>query len=579
MRLLRRTYLSSIRKKDELEAIVPRRFTPLFWPTMLTFSIAITGFVAWLLLGTLPVNVNVKGVVIPLGGVREIATNDSGIVSWQGAQVGDDVRAGELLFKVRNVVAETSYLAARETYLANSLALDRERLAVREEQKHSAARLTALRSATQEQLSASRLVEQAMDKAVDQFLERKLAALNNEYGTSQTLNELVNSFNDGLEKLAERGVVSQRQVIQNLERQAIVERSFSQVDIDIIQTDLEEQRFQIELNSIREKISRLEIEISRYEDEIVDGQNLLSLKLAELDASKLSLVQTLLQAEQRYWHASNVYAPYDGSLLATNRGVAQAVGTSESIALINLSSQEQKLLLIISPRAFSGSFDLAINDKSASVELPAVSDHTDLAKKIQSALVRILGTTHVSVEARGHDRFVIGADDNSRSELLQLRLADVRLEDAGGLSVFSSLLEIGDSWSPKHLINVGIVSEKNAKRIRPGAKTHVKPDYEPAMIGAEITGRIETVSTFVQTSLQIEGLIGSSELSQQLLASQRGAIVTIALDQTEDGNPLWVRGPPEHPLSIGTTTESRIQVGSVSPFRVLVPFIANLFDL
>jgi len=574
MRLLRKSYLASALKRDELEAVVPRRYSSLFWPAMLTLSVFFAGLTAWLLLGSLPITAEVRGVIMPLGGIREISNRESGLVTWVGAQVGSEVKVGDLLFRIRNEEAQLEYVAARDNYIFQRKALERERIAFQEKKSNDTKRLELLRQTTSDRLLEAQEIKIAMDVAVDRFLDKKLAALVEERESSKHLTELIGTINDSMSHLVESGVMSKRQVIQNLEQQGAIERILSQVDVNIFQTDLEAQRLNLELNSVRSDISRLSDDITRLNDQIKDGQNQLSLKLAELAVRDLALEQSLLNAERRVWHSTHVLAPYDGQIMAVKRGVGQTVDANSSIGLMNLSAQKQRLLLVLSSNSFAGFLDFSIGERSAKFTYNSI----DRAEALHTTLSFLMESFDFTVEPRGLDTFIISSGSSNWSKLSRLRLNVSSLKDSMGLPVFSSLVEIGSTWAPDRLVNVGIIPAKHGKQVRVGAVANMKPDFEPAMIGAQASGRVTSVSALVQTSIEIEGLVGSSELADRIFGQQPGSIVIIALDQNEDGDPIWIRGPPEHSLTIGTTTRSRIEIQTISPLRVIVPFFARLFE-
>jgi multidrug efflux pump subunit AcrA (membrane-fusion protein) len=541
---------------------------------MLTLSVFFAGLTAWLLLGSLPITAEVRGVIMPLGGIREISNRESGLVTWVGAQVGSEVKVGDLLFRIRNEEAQLEYVAARDNYIFQRKALERERIAFQEKKSNDTKRLELLRQTTSDRLLEAQEIKIAMDVAVDRFLDKKLAALVEERESSKHLTELIGTINDSMSHLVESGVMSKRQVIQNLEQQGAIERILSQVDVNIFQTDLEAQRLNLELNSVRSDISRLSDDITRLNDQIKDGQNQLSLKLAELAVRDLALEQSLLNAERRVWHSTHVLAPYDGQIMAVKRGVGQTVDANSSIGLMNLSAQKQRLLLVLSSNSFAGFLDFSIGERSAKFTYNSI----DRAEALHTTLSFLMESFDFTVEPRGLDTFIISSGSSNWSKLSRLRLNVSSLKDSMGLPVFSSLVEIGSTWAPDRLVNVGIIPAKHGKQVRVGAVANMKPDFEPAMIGAQASGRVTSVSALVQTSIEIEGLVGSSELADRIFGQQPGSIVIIALDQNEDGDPIWIRGPPEHSLTIGTTTRSRIEIQTISPLRVIVPFFARLFE-
>lgn len=579
MRLFRKSFLANIANNDELETIVPRRYTPLFWQTATTGMFALTGFTIWLLLGSLPVYVEARGVILELGGIREVSSSGSGVIIWQGPRVNDHVLAGELVTRVRNVLAEATYAAAREKFTVESQALARERYSVLQAHDYEVRKFEAQKRSEIERRAGAQAVESQLTAAISAFLAQRKISLSEQQDTALKLSPYVDSAETGISTLGERGLLSQRQVLLNLEQIAAIEQRISRLEVEAAEIAIEAQRLTRDLNSVRAAIATHSIEINRLDDSIKDSGNRLLQRLAELDVRLLALEQSLLNAEQRLWFGSNIYSTYDGTLLALQRSIGQTIDANVSVALMNLSRQEQRLLLIISPLAEEGDLEFSIADEIAHFDYNASATMDETASALQEALAQLLPDAELTVEAREDDRFVIGSDPAHNDALLQIRLYRSALRDPMGLKVFSILLEVGDNWSPEQIVNVGIVSEKDSKRINIGAKSLVRPYSEPALIGAEISGTVGYIGAFVQTAIEIEGFIGSRELSNRLLGGDRGTVVIVNLERDLSGNLTWVGGSPEYPASVGATTHSRIEVASVAPIRVLIPWFAQLFDV
>lgn len=527
-RLLRRSFLVNVNQQDELELVVPRRYAPAFWPTMFTIAFLLAGLTGWSSMTRIPLTVEAKGVVLPIGGVREVVVGEAGHIVQRPVTTGDQVRAGQLLFRIREPGNLPGYDQARQRYHADMATILSERSAVEHEHRRNVAQLFLKITATRASRDERRRIEAEMEATLE---------VTQKHG-----------------ELFEKGVISHREYVARM---------------------LEEQRIQLELRKIRDEIAQRDQEIIDAEGQVHQAAERRTVALSQLDGKELTARQTLLDAERRLWLAENVISQYDGEVIALKRAVGQTVAPSDQVALIDLRTQRQKLLLVASPSAVSGEIAVSLEDKTEKIAFTQGLSEA-FASALLGALTKLIPDVEVSLEAF-EDRIVIWTEGGGQAQLRKLRLSIAALEDFDGTPVFAHLQMIGDDWTRGEWVNLALIDSGDAKRIRPGAPVLVKPDSEKTLVGAQIEAQVRSVGDYVATSIEIEGLVGSSELARNLLGSQKGVVIIVGLLRDHDGSFLWRNGPPESSVSVGLTTSSLIQVETTSPVRVIVPYIFDLF--
>jgi len=402
MRLYRKAFLTQAREHDDLEMVVPRRHTPLFWPFMLAVSVSMTAFFAWCLLARLPLIVEAKGIVMPLGGVREVSTVGQGLVTQRMVANGERITAGQLILTLNNPERQATYETARRHFEAARRAADVERAAIGHKRDRDIAMVDQQLAAAKESYDRLLSIREKMSKAVGSDLTEQAQARQADKASLQDLARSYEELLIGLRSLKDQKLVAGKDVIAAMENQTMTVRALTKNSADTSRANVDEQRIRFEQSNIADAVERLATQIADLSRQYPDIADKYELEQNQLELRQLAEREKLLDAERLAWWNTYAFSPYDGTTIAVNRTVGQTVGGNAPIALINMSTQRRRWMLVISDRAYSGDLRLRLGNSSADVSLVSgnlkafrAALSTSIAQLISSsAEVRISGDDH-----------------------------------------------------------------------------------------------------------------------------------------------------------------------------------------
>jgi multidrug efflux pump subunit AcrA (membrane-fusion protein) len=577
VRLFRKSFLAHVREQDELEFVVPRRYTPLFWPMMATLSICATAFFAWCFLARLPLIIEAKGIVLPLGGVREVVPVGQGFVAQRKVAGGDTVKAGELLLALDNPERRAAYESARRVYVAMRAANDQQRAAADGKRDRALATLDRKLAAAKESYDRLFTIHDNLALAVGDYVIKQTESLKIEIDSLQRLAHSYEELRIGLETLRAKNLVGRSELISGIDRQSQTIRSLAGTTVEASKAGVEEQRMRYEQNNIGDGIARLRTEIADISGQFVQVADDYGLEITQLRLRDLSEREKLLDAERLLWWNTFVLSPYDGMMVAVNKSIGQVVAANSPIGMISIASQHRRSMLMLSDRVRSGAIRLGLGGASVEISLRDGDPVSSIKSALLDALSRLAPASRFTVT--GDDRrFVIAGDsDDDAGQLERLSLQHFDLIDAEGLPVFAMILTIGDEWTSGKWVNLAIVRTQDAKRIPIGANALVKPDYEVPMIGAKLRARVRSVGEYASTSIESEAMIGSQELGKMMSESgSGGTVVVLDFERETNGQFQWSGDAPKIPIAIGATTVSRITVETMPAINLIFSFFARI---
>lgn len=575
-RLFRKQFLLDLqRNDDELELVVPRRYLPVFWLMVSTVSVLLAALATWGFTARIPVHVSAQGMVLPLGGVREVVSFGQGQIV---ARPGGDRRfyqAGDMLLRISHPTSAAAYDDARKKYLEEKAVLTNERISAREKYANRQKNLSIQLENVRDKISMLTTIARDFENAIANYRQAEESLLNAQQDATASLKESYDELVEGLRELREKRFTSARDLTQFEQGRTSALVSLSDIAINISRAPVELQRLLREHGEIRERIAAGLAREKELIGERREARNAYAVELSQLTLREVESRNTLLDAERKLWMISNLFAPYDGNLVAMKKAIGQTVAENEPVALFNMAPQRLKLMLVLSPRAVRGSLSLAWGGNKVRVSL-AGGQIDAFRKDLGEALSRLIPQMRFDI-AGSEERIIIIPHQDDAAIPGNLRLAELKLLDSEALPAFAILLVVGDEWQSSDLTTVALLQPEDAKRVRPGHRALVKPDYESTLIGTRLEARVASVSDYVATSLEAQALIGSAEIAGIVSDDKAAVPAVLRFERDETGDLKRRGGELDVPLSIGTTATVRIHVKTAAPITILLPFLIDLF--
>ncbi|MEJ6706262.1 MAG: hypothetical protein QNK49_01030 [Porticoccus sp.] len=430
-------------------------------------------------------------------------------------------------------------------------------------------------SSIQESLSSLQKLKSALEQAVLKHEKKEAFILSSQQRDAEFVADLYQGMASNSQLLFNENLVSDYDYASLQSNRVSALRSLSSIDLDISNFRLNKLKYEQELNEMNSNINQelaLELEIKRAQKEAfyeVELQN------QDVNLRIMEARHELLRAEGLLWNTLNIFSRYDGQIMSIKKAPGQHINTGESVALLNITSQKQKLFLIISPRANTGYLEIGFQGKVATI--PFQKNPVALAKNIKLALAEIMPVQDIDIRVVDGN-MVIGSLNGGFSTLQNITLRKGTLKDRFGVPAFSDLIEMGVDWNEQGLTAVATLSPADGKRVKVGDSVLIKPDYEKSLVGTQVRAKVYAVSNYVATAIQAQAIVGSEELSQTLMGEGGRILAFLELERKLNGDLILDGDVLSRPLTAGTFTTNYIVVDVESPINILLPFYANLFD-
>lgn len=556
--------------------IVPRRYAAFFWPLTFTIIFALAGLVSWGFLTEIPLTVKARGMILPIGGIRELTSTGAGVVASRDAVNGQQVQAGELLITLYDPNLEAEYQKATDSYLSTikHLALQ-EGIALRQRDRTINEKQSLLRSAEEQYLLLQNL-QLAFSASIENLIKIEQESLQDQEDTLENVLISYNKLVEGLTALKRKGYLSETKYVDRLDTYGKTLRTMSELKLRYPKAVVERNRMEQELNQLLEKDSQVKARIRSLQGSMENAREDYQIAMGELALKRLDSRQQLLDAERLLWLNTHLISPYIGKLLSVNKTIGDVIKRAENIALLDMQRQERMKMLVISPSAYSGTIRMRTLNGEVQAELKAANKQA-LFDDLFAGITQLFPNLKLKMQTFD-ERMVLMVEQGDASLLNQLELVTFNLKTLNDLQAFCLLSTIGDSWQQDELVNIAVVRAKDAKLVEPGATALIKPDYEKTLLGSKVKATVTSISNYSVTAIEAEALIGSRELAQQLMGDKGGLFTILKLTTDVAGNLQWHGTPSVIPLGVGTTTETSIEVKALPPIEIIIPFIADLFS-
>ena len=577
-RLFRISYLKGASNElDDVAYSVPNRRMSYYWITLFVLSLGITVVVGWLMLARIPVTIQANGIIMPLGGIRELSSLGAGLVKEQVVETGSKFKVGDVVLKMSAPTSTAAYQQSYNMYRSSAEFVHEQLAASHEEYEKR-------RSQLLEQVETNNRTIARLERIKSNYataLQSKEAAIGEILASQEVASKAVEQmFSERLqhtEQLKSKNLISQQAYIDfALRRTQAISSTVNVIELRE-QIKIDRERAQRELSDISEKIDNQKSDLLGIE---VNLDKLLSTRKQETFQANQTLIEQaneLVNTERSLWLSENVMAPYDGVVVALKVRPGEQLDSGDKIGLVSLTEQSRALMLLMSPAASTGSLTLELGQSR--VPLRYSSSPESFSREISKSLVELFPNQSFVVTEKGN-RFIIASKDaKDIGRIDELRIADSDIRDINSVPVFASIMGIGDDWRDRELTMIAQLRKEDGRRVQQGQEVYIQPNYENSFIGGEISGRVARVGKYLTTPFETEALVGSAQLPEELSRGSRSSVFTaiIELDRADSGD-LIVKGPPlTRPLTPGVLASAKITLEARSPMGIIVPFYADLF--
>jgi multidrug efflux pump subunit AcrA (membrane-fusion protein) len=575
-RLFRADILSNLNNQaDDLSIIIPDRHISHFWPVVFVVSLGMVFIFSWFLTAGVAVTVESPGILLHLGGIREIVSTSEGVVIYRRALDNDNVQSGDIILKTSYPALIKVHGDDRRQYLLQKEILVLEKKSNIQNNNNKNKALEKKISSAQESLASLIKLKNTLEKAVLKHQKKETSLLSSQQADAEFIAELYQKMESNLQILFDENLISDYDYA-NLESHRVSSlHSLSAINLDISSSRLNDLEFEKEINRLQSSINQevaKEIELKRAHEEAFYE---VALQKKDINLKMMTARDELLRGESMLWYKLNVFSPYDGQIISVKKAPGQYINKGESVALLNITSQKKKLFLIISPRADSGYFEFGFKGKVATV--PFQKDSVALAENLALALSEIMPAQDINIRV-ADGKVVIRSPNGGFNSLQHLTLRNAALKDNDGVPAFSDLIVMGADWSEKGLTAIATLSPKDGRRVKVGDSVLIKPDNEKSLVGTQVRAHVYKVSNYVATAIQAQAIVGSEELSQTLMGEGGRILAFLELDRKPNGELILDGDVLNRPLTAGTITTNYIVVNVESPINIVLPFYADLFD-
>ncbi|MGB0893760.1 MAG: hypothetical protein ACPGUD_05080 [Parashewanella sp.] len=566
-RLFRKSFIDEYEKQQSLAVILPERAFRFFRPITYLFSFALFTILLWLFFAKIDVHVKAKGMILPIGGIRESISLGNGRVIKTYQYANGKIESGDPILTLTDPVAEQAYLSAKSIFKARQAEIEadeRKANAKYNEQiflyhtkiqnsQDSIARLKELKSTFELVLANYQRIGQTTDKSSKADLRKT--------------KQLYQKYISKLKLLKSKGYSSDNTLIPIISKYNSLAQSLSTLEQAEPKLNLNITQQQQQIASLDDDIATQETELKADKNTTEQAKFELSSALAKIAFEQQQAIQKLITLEHKNWVEHHIFTEYDGKLIDTKKRVGQVVSKGETISLLSVSVQQKKKMLIISPHARKGSIHLDIDGQNKNIFFDN-DTNIEVMKSIQQQLMSINNIDSVKIK---HNAVVFNT--NSKP----ITISQYQLVNDQNIPVFASLETVGEHWKDDQLVNIAILRYQDAKLVNKGDKALIQPLYEKAIIGAKLSAKIQSISPFALTKVQSYSLVGDQDLASKIIGDVPGEVVILKLEKKPDGVYDWGGRTPVRPISPGVPTNAIITIDELAPIEVIIPYIARIF--
>ncbi len=554
--LFRSSFIKGLLDEEHSAILIERQSNP-FFITLLVTGLVLATALLWLFFARLDYTVDARGLILPLGGVRDVRSMATGRVIKLYNTIGDSVWSGKVLAELDDPVLAEEWRKQRLLYQLSETKINLERTKLEQEQSNKQAQMELSLAHNQAQTEIVTSLTQQLDKAIQEKQTKGSISLKSQKEQLNTLHKDYQAYNSKIVALKAKGYASESDLINRLSGYESILNSVSEIERQSYQAAIDHTFTMGELGNLNKEIDHLTLERLTIENDYAQLLQQHRVQLSELHLQQQEEREKLLLAERAWWRNSVLIAPYDGKLLSFVTGLGHILTLGDTYAVVAMQPQLGKQLLTLSPHSQSGTITFGINDDEFTVRFDG-----DSASFYQQVADQLKGYFPDSFDsAIGQSGLLLTSGD--QASLSTLTIKDSQLIDRDRLPVFSSLTTIGDNWHNTEQVNVSIVPARNSKLINTAQPMKFLLDHQSQWLHDSLSGEVRTISDYYVTPLELESLIGSKQIVQEAFRDQSGFLVISTLENSSTDNKI----------PVASLTRNKFIINQQSPIKLIVPFV------
>jgi HlyD family secretion protein len=533
----------------------------------------------WSVLAKVPITVDGFGILLKPLSIKMIQASGGGVVTDLSVQVGEHVKAGQVIVRVEQPDVQreldqqiAEYRSMRE-FNAKAIALAKAKrdleVSLAEsnlaEVEDNFAQLKKLQGQIRDQMNDLSDVQGASVKKTLDLLQELRAS------QERQMKNVADLVDQGLTSDSQR-LSMQASFTDTESRISEMEVRVKQTAIDRLQTQQQLLRLNQEVAGLATQAQQLRIQRQKLDQDFDTERHNRQQSLDTL-AANIRLTKARLQRQ------SYIRSRYNGRVLEVAASVGQVIGAATRVAILQIEAQTPFFRIELADDVGKGTFSLLYRgEETRALPYNATPDEVRTALLALPALARRSDAVRVTKmrAGRGYDVLIGGeGGGGEQGDVLQVR--DTSLETDDGMPTFASVTELGDLVPNEELKHLGFLSIGNGKRVRPGMEIRVNPANVERQRYGSMIGRVTSVSSFPVTSEGLVNVIGNKEVVEGLLRQGGTILVEAELERNPNGSLKWTSRGPDEAVTAGTTTTCRISVESRRPITFAIPLLRKWF--
>lgn len=335
--------LSSPEQVDQLLEVVTRKS----WIPILTLALGVLAALAWSILGRIPVSVEGRGLLVYPQQVRAFQAPASGQIVSLDVNVGDEVRANQLLGRINQSELQQR-LDHEQISLAEMKARDREVLKLHTQRMELEKKsIDRTRQRLEDRIATTTQLAEARKAKNEKYFAKQTENLGQLRNVMNKLGISIEERFERFRKLFTQGMAKQQEVF-DAQRESI-SHNVQLADLELRMHEIELKRIEAEGDYVRQTDLVADLEAELHELDILTSKIDL-LQLETVSNSKLriqELERSIDRIQNQLDTKGDILSEYTGRIVEVTAAVGQFIGMGKRLGSVAVEKTEQDLIALV----------------------------------------------------------------------------------------------------------------------------------------------------------------------------------------------------------------------------------------